>query len=143
MQALLDTLELDAQRTEFSFFPENKNGNIQTCKGRLRNQNTTARGKTFEFRNALYVDDSMFLFNTRKELEEAASKLQKHFACFGLIMHVGNSTTKSKSEAMYFPPSLSEAEELERKKSHPKKSYYPTTMKELSLPHVSNTWAPS
>ena len=40
------------------------------------------------------------------ELKEAASKLQKHFARFGLIMHVGNSTTKSKSEAMYFPPSL-------------------------------------
>ncbi len=55
----------------------------------------------------------MFLFNTRTELKETASRLQKHFARFGLIMHVGNSTTKSKSEAMYFPPSLAEARKLE------------------------------
>jgi hypothetical protein len=113
MQAFLDTIEINAQQIEFSFFPKNKNGNLQTCKGRLLNQNTSAKGKTFDFRNALYVDDSMFLFNTRTELEETASRLQKHFARFGLVMHVGNSTTKSKSEAMYFPPSLAEARKLE------------------------------
>ena len=43
----------------------------------------------------------MFLFSTQNDLEEAVSKLQEHFERFGLIMHVGNSTTKSKSEAMY------------------------------------------
>ncbi len=113
MHFFLDTIEINAQQIEFSFFPENKNGKLQTCKGRLLNQNTSAKGKTFYFRNALYVDDSMFLFNTRTELEETANRLQKHFARFGLIMHVGNSTTKSKSEAMYFPPSLAEARKLE------------------------------
>ncbi len=28
VQAFLDTLELNAHQTEFSFFPENKNGNL-------------------------------------------------------------------------------------------------------------------
>jgi hypothetical protein len=49
---------------------------------------------------------------TTNELEEAASKLQKHYAYFRLIMH---STTKSKSEAMHFPPSLTEVKELGKK----------------------------
>ena len=111
MQAFLDMLEINAQ---------NKNGNLQTCKGRLLNQNTSAKGKTFDFRNALYVDDSMFLFNVQ-------NGLQKHFACFGLIMHVGNSTTKSKTEAMYFPPLLAKAKKLEEE------GYLP---KDIKLPHV-------
>lgn len=62
-----------------------------------------AKGKTFEFRNTLYIEDSMFLFDTRSELEEAANKLQKQFVHFGLIRHVGNLMTKSQTEAMYFP----------------------------------------
>jgi hypothetical protein len=83
-------------------------------------------GKNFNFRNALYVDDSMFLFNTWNELKETASRLQKHFACFGLIMHIGNLTTKSKSEAMYFPPLLAEAKKLEEE------GYLP---EDIKLPH--------
>ncbi len=77
MQAFLGTKELNVQWPEFFFFPENKNGNLQTLKGRLLNQNTSAKRKTFGFRDALYVDDSMFLFYTQNELEEAASKLQE------------------------------------------------------------------
>jgi hypothetical protein len=38
-------MELNAQQPEFSFFPENKNGNLQTCKGRLLNPNTLAKGE--------------------------------------------------------------------------------------------------
>jgi hypothetical protein len=37
MQAFLDTIECNVQQPEFSFFPENKNGNLQTCKGKLLN----------------------------------------------------------------------------------------------------------
>ena len=32
MLTFLDTIEINAQQIEFSFFPENKNGNLQTCK---------------------------------------------------------------------------------------------------------------
>ncbi len=48
----------------------------------------------------------MFLFISPSELEKAASELQKHFACLGLIMQFGNSTNKSKFEVMYFSPHL-------------------------------------
>jgi hypothetical protein len=74
----------------------------------------------------LHIQKCISLFNTRKELEEAVSKLQKHFTHSGLIMHVGNSTTKSKSEVVYFPPSLSKANKLEEK------GVIPT---DISLPH--------
>jgi hypothetical protein len=83
---------------------QRKKAILQSCKGRLLNQNTSAKGDIFEFRNALYVDDSMFLFNTRNELDKAPSKRQKHFTHFGLIMHVRDSKPKSKSENIYFPP---------------------------------------
>jgi hypothetical protein len=42
-------------------------------------------------------------------LYEAANILNKQFSCFGLTMHLGSSTSKSKSEAMFFPASLKEA----------------------------------
>lgn len=35
--------------------------------------------------------------------------MNAHFARFGLTMHVGSSTSKSKSEAMFFPASLKQA----------------------------------
>jgi len=41
-------------------------------------------------------------------------------------MHVGNLTTKSKTEAMYFPPSLTEAKKLEEE------GYLP---EDIKLPH--------
>jgi hypothetical protein len=69
MQAFLDSLKLNTEKAEFSFFLENKNGNPQTCKGRLLNKNTSERRRTFDFRDTLYVDNSMFLFkmNSRKQ----------------------------------------------------------------------------
>jgi hypothetical protein len=75
----------------------------------------------------------MFLFSTQNELEEAASKLQKHFERFGLIMHVGNSTTESKSEAMYFPPSLAEAKNLEKRGAIPEDIRLPQNDERISF----------
>jgi hypothetical protein len=106
IQDFLDSLKLNAQKVELSFFPENKNGNPQTCKVRLLNQNTSAKGKTFEFRNALFVDDSMFLFNSCDELQRAASEVQEYFAQFCLIVHVGNATTNQRPKRCTFPPLL-------------------------------------
>lgn len=56
----------------------------------------------------------------KNKLKEAASKLQKRFAHFNLIMNIGYSITRSKFEAMYFPPSLLEAKELEKNGTKPK-----------------------
>ena len=109
IQAFLDTLQLSSKATLYSYFPENKNGNLNSTKGRLISQNTSAKGSPFEFVSSFYVDDSFFVFETRQELQQATIELNEHFARFGLIMHLGNETTKSKSEAMFFPASLKQA----------------------------------
>jgi hypothetical protein len=106
MQAFLDTLQLDAQPIQFSYFPENKNGNLATCKGRLLEQSTTAKGTPFDFCSSFYVDDSFFIFNNKQELHDSQVQLNKHFARFSLTMHVGSSTTKSKTECIFFPATL-------------------------------------
>ena len=49
MQAFLKTLQLTAQPAQFAFFPDNKNNNSKTQKGRLLSQNTTAKGDPFFF----------------------------------------------------------------------------------------------
>jgi hypothetical protein len=48
-------------------------------------------------------------------------------------MHIRNSKTKSKSEAMYFPPSLAEAKELGRKKVTPKDIVLPQNNERISF----------
>ena len=109
IQAFLDTLKLSSNPINFSHFPENKNGNLDTIKGRLVSQNTTAKGTPFSFNSSFYVDDSFFVFETIQELRQAIIELNQHFSRFGLIMHLGSETSKSKSEAMFFPNSLKQA----------------------------------
>ena len=106
MQAFLDTLQLSSPPVLFSHFPGNKNGNTNTQKGRLLSQNPRAKGTPFTFSSSFYVDDSFFLFQTKSQLEEAVIELERQFARFGLIMHLGTPNVRSKSEAMYFPASL-------------------------------------
>ncbi len=106
IQAFLDALKLNTQPVNFAYFPQNKNGKSETSKGRLLNQNTTAKGVAFDLQSSFYVDDVCFVFQNRNELYEAANILNKQFSCFGLTMHLGSSTSKSKSEAMFFPASL-------------------------------------
>jgi hypothetical protein len=109
MQAFLETLQLKSQPIQFSYFPKNKIGNLHTSKGRLLGQNTKARGLPFEFNSPFYIDNSFFCFQTRQELHQATIELNAHFARFGLIMHIGSNTSKSKSEAIFFPTSLKQA----------------------------------
>ena len=111
MQAFLDTLQLPTPPGLFSHFPENKNGNPSSQKGCLLSQNPRAKGTPFAFSSSFYVDDSFFLFQSKSQLEQAVAELDKHFARFGLIMHLGTAKVRSKSEAMYFPPSLKQARE--------------------------------
>ena len=50
------------------------------------------------------------MFQSKQQLHQAVIELDKHFARFGLIMHLGTPSTKSKSEAMFFPSSLKQAQ---------------------------------
>ena len=111
MHAFLQTLQLKSQPVHFAYFPDNKNGNFNSQKGRLLGQSSKAKGTPFSFNSSFYVDDSFFLFQSKEQLHQAIIELDKHFARFGLIMHLGSSKIKSKSEAMFFPASLKQAKE--------------------------------
>jgi hypothetical protein len=82
IQAFLDTLQRDAQPVQFSYFPENKNGNLATCKGRLLGQNNTAKGTTFDFRSSFYVDDSFFHFLKQIRTLPRSNKTQQTLCAF-------------------------------------------------------------
>ena len=58
----------------------------------------------------LYVDDGTFLFSTLTEMKDATQTIHDHFARFRLQMHIGSKKAKSKTEAMFFPSSLIQAE---------------------------------
>ena len=88
------------QPLEFRYFPNRANAKVQP--GKLITQPTKSQGETFNVDNLLYhVDDGCFLFATKEHLEKAAQQLFDHFTKFGLQMHVGTETNKSKMEAMH------------------------------------------
>ncbi len=97
------TFQLDDKPT-FNYFPDKANARRQN--GRLKGQCPKAKGVTFEIENLLYVDDGVFICNTRSDLERLTQELHRHFLKFGLKMHVGYGTENSKTVAMYFPPTL-------------------------------------
>ena len=65
-----------------------------------------SKGISFSFWKSYYVDDTAFVFLSRKDIEEASKLIKSHFARFGLTVHCGDRRNdgKSKTEAMYFPP---------------------------------------
>ena len=89
IQAFLDILKLSSKPINFSHLPENKNGKLNSTKGSLLSQNTSAKGTPFQFSSSFYVDDSFFVFETIQELQTAITELNQHFSHFGLIMHLG------------------------------------------------------
>ena len=66
-----------------------------------------------ELLSSLYADDAGVIFATRKDLEDGFKILYKHFARFGLLIHVARRIEdkntgeliwgKSKTEIMYIP----------------------------------------
>ena len=51
----------------------------------------------------LYVDDGDFFFKSRHQLEIGIPLLLRHFAKFGLEMHIGKENKPSKTECVFFP----------------------------------------
>ena len=57
----------------------------------------------FELFYMLYVDDGAFVFKSRHQLEIGIPLLLRHFAKFGLEMHIGKENKPSKTECVFFP----------------------------------------
>ncbi len=52
----------------------------------------------------LYVDDGVFLFGTREDLQRGMELIYYHFTQFGMEMHIGRGNSESKTEGVFFPP---------------------------------------
>ena len=74
--------------------------------GKLSAQNTNAKGREITLNDLLYVDDTAYLTDNHEDLLKMASIIEEQFKRIGLLMHVGDNNKKSKSVAMYFPPSV-------------------------------------
>jgi hypothetical protein len=137
MHAFLQTLQLKSQPVHFAYFPDNKNGNFNSQKGRLLGQSSKAKGTPFSFNSSFYVDDSFFLFQSKEQLHQAIIELDKHFARFGLIMHLGSSKIKSKSEAMFFPPASNKQRRNSTTTSYLTNSSCPMTRTSISSTNLN------
>jgi Reverse transcriptase (RNA-dependent DNA polymerase) len=62
---------------------------------------------TMTFSRSLFADDSAFLFTHREDAIQGMRTVVRCFANFGLQVHLGNGTDRSKTEAMFFPAPLS------------------------------------
>jgi hypothetical protein len=110
MQALAETLEKEWKNNniaipEFRHFPNSR-------KGRLLGQDWKAKGKAFELFYLLYVDDGAFSFTNLNDMIKASKIIRDTMSRLGLIMHIGKDGGKSKTEAMYYPPTLEEASKM-------------------------------
>ena len=110
MQAVIQSNEdiLPTNKPEFRFFPNDK--------GRLTGQRMKSTGTPFNTPNLLYIDDGAFIFQSLKDTKKASQIIFNHKNNDERKetpkSNIGISS-KSKTEAMYFPPSLKEAQENE------------------------------
>jgi hypothetical protein len=103
MQACLESLN--------SAMPSNAKLEFRTntrlqgkCGGNVSGTDWTNKGEfSFGFWASLYADDAATPASSRSGLLAVANALNDHMRLFGLLMHVGNGTKKSKTEAMYCP----------------------------------------
>ena len=110
MQAMFQTLQkkidshqsLSAHKINFKHFPDTKTGKPR---GRIYNQPNPekTKGQDYNLTGLLFADDGALLTNSRENLCILTDLVFNLKRRFGLLMHVGQGKTKSKTEAMYFP----------------------------------------
>ncbi len=57
-----------------------------------------------EILQCLYVNNSAFIFSSCEDMARGLALIHKHFARFGLEMHIGQAGAQSKTECVFFPP---------------------------------------
>ena len=56
----------------------------------------------YEILQCLYVGDGSFPFGTREDLQRGMELVYRHFARFGMEMHIGRGSLESKTECVFF-----------------------------------------
>ena len=94
IKAALEAMDWPVEKPEFS--TREKGTTMGERSGRVR-------GVTlFNLWASLCADDCAIFFKIRQDLITGSTFLFSHLARFGLLMHVGCGSTKSKTEAMFF-----------------------------------------
>lgn len=91
------------KKLQFRYFNRDRKGDT---KGKMFGQRHKTKGNTYDYFFQMYVDDEVFLFETKEDLTRGANLIYQLFDDLGLQMHIGRDGGKSKTEVMYFPPSL-------------------------------------
>jgi hypothetical protein len=109
MQAMAEMLEEEWETADIQFVDFRHFKDSPKHRERMHGQDWKAKGTTFKLDSILYVDDGMFVINTKSDMAKGAEILRKHMERFGLIMHIGRGGKKLKIEAVFFPPPGTEA----------------------------------
>ena len=105
-QAATESLEFtneckeNISKPEYKYFP---NTQKDKPRGRLTDQITKTKGRDFTHWLSLYVDDSAFILPTREDATRTANLTLNHLKRFGLKMHTGTTSKKSKTEVLFIP----------------------------------------
>lgn len=95
-------LRNETKPSAFQYFKPPKNGNLKALNGRLTGQPTSSKSTTFDFNNIFFINDSIFITDSPKDLKTLMPILIEHFKRLGMQMHLGNNITKSKMEANFW-----------------------------------------
>ena len=108
MTAFAETLELEWKRQNIKVVTVMTAANDQIQEDLLCSHTPKMfRSKilsAYKILQCLYLDDGAFLFDTRESLSQGMTLVHRHFARFGLEMHIGRNGGKSKTECVFFPP---------------------------------------
>jgi hypothetical protein len=108
MTVFAETLELEWKREKIKVVTAMIAANDKIQKGQLCSHTPKLiRSKilsAYKIFQCLYVDNGAFPFDTRESLSQGMTLVHRHFARFGLEMHIGRNGGKSKTECVFFPP---------------------------------------
>jgi hypothetical protein len=110
MSAFAETLEIEWKNTSISVCMVQSVIGTELANGRGKlhghlPKDYLSRSLTaVEILQCLYIDDRAFIFTTCADLTKGLNLIYKHFARFGLEMHIGQEGSPSKTECVFFPP---------------------------------------
>ena len=96
MAAAMETMEWPVPKPVFCTSTEN-----HRLHGERADRKRGAR--PFELFASLFADDCAVLFESHDDMVKGMNYMYHHFLKFGLEIHLGRGTAKSKTEAMFFP----------------------------------------
>ena len=99
------TLEKECTRTGLNMITLQQRSHLPQDIGTLtgHKEKILSQGNLPTLLCVLYLDDGVFPFEYRLQLESGLSLIHNHFVKFGLEIHMSRGRKKSKTECIFFP----------------------------------------